>query len=101
MPDLRRAPVFRSGALQFDHAKRNHETENAMQQARRRADVATGSKPRDRHQPWQGYPVEVRNGLPAPRFRVVTDTDKCGCVRRFRPSLMDWVLDVNCGGHYA
>jgi hypothetical protein len=103
MPDLRRAPSFRSGTLQFDASKRNLETENAVQQARRRADVATGSKPRARHRPRtsQGYPVQVRNGMPAPRLRVVTDTARCGCVRRFVPALLDWEPVYTCGGHDA
>jgi hypothetical protein len=103
VPDLRRAPSFRSGALQFDYETRNRETMNAMQQARRRADVATGSKPRARHRPRtsEGYPVQVRNGMPAPRLRVVTDTARCGCVRRLRPVLMDWELTVSCGADHA
>jgi hypothetical protein len=103
MPDLRRAPVFRTGSLQFDPTSRNGDTQNAYQNARRREHAArTASNypapgPRPRPRTRDGYPVQVRNGLPV-RFRAVTDTKACGCVRRLNMAVMDWELTDPCGG---
>jgi hypothetical protein len=46
----------------------------------------------------RGYPIEVRNGYPAPMRREITDTARCGCVRRLVLSVMEWELVTRCGG---
>jgi hypothetical protein len=88
MPDLRRAPVFRSGALQFDYESRNPDTHNAMQQARRRELAARTAAnypapgPRPRRRTHDGYPVQVRNGLPFHPYRyrgAGHDIMECEC----------------------
>jgi hypothetical protein len=94
MPDLRRAPSFRSGALQFDTASERM-TEHELR--RHRAHRQTGGQDR-RYRLQRGYPVEVRNGMPEPMRRPITDTKACGCVRRLNMAVMDWELTDPCGG---
>jgi hypothetical protein len=85
MPDLRRAPVFRSGALQFDPVGQH----NAAYTAQRRRDSAArtaenypGHGPGPRTRTRDGYPVHVRNGLSFRPYRyrgAGHDIMECEC----------------------
>ncbi len=100
MPEPRR-PRIAAVSVQYDQTDRHL----AGYQAARRDNAARAAsnypafRPRRRRRTSQGYPVQIRNGMPELRPRAVTDTAPCGCRRRLDPAVMDWQLAAPCAGH--
>lgn len=74
--------ISAAAAIQFDPTERNREASNLYQNARRRdlaartADNYPAPRPRPRPRTSDGWPVEIRNGLPPLKPYPICNT--CG-----------------------
>jgi hypothetical protein len=101
VPERRTSELTAVAAVQFDstEAHRGDGAAAARDRAARTADAYPARTPVQRRLTAAGYAVEIRNGMPEPAYRIVTDTLRCGCSRRLRPALMEWELTSACDQH--
>jgi hypothetical protein len=101
MPEPRR---YRPAAVSVEYDPTDRRTAGSEAARRdiaaRAADNYPAGRPSRRRRAGDGYPVQVRNGMPEPVLRPVTDTARCGCVRRLDPAVMDWELVTACGARH-